>query len=181
MTKLYILIFISSITSAAVAQVPTENWGNFFGDAGTDQIEATCVDNGGNYYVAGSFNGTVDFDMSGGILTRTAASAGFTDGFIAKYNPVGALSWVISFGGTDNDGVYGITADDNGIYVTGYFASVADFDPAAAGVTSKSSAGSYDIFVAKYNPTNGALMWVNAFGDTDSDYGNAITVNNGSL
>jgi hypothetical protein len=179
MKKLYILIFISSITSTAFAQVPTEAWASFFGDSQADVIEATCTDNGGNYYVAGSFNGTVDFDPSGGVQQRTTASSGATDAFIAKFNPVGVLSWVVTFGGVDDDAVYGITADDNGVYVTGYFGSTVDFDP--VGVLSKTSAGSTDIFVAKYNPTNGSLMFVNTFGDVDGDYGTAITVNNGSL
>ena len=50
--------------------------------------------------VVGTFFGTVDFDrehsLSGGADVLTASNR---DGFLAKYDPTGALVWVVWFDG----------------------------------------------------------------------------------
>src|SRR4051812_48045235 len=62
------------------------------------------VDAAGNSYVAGTFEGTVDFDPSSQVANRTA-QAGNSDAlfgnqyargdvFVAKYTGAGALAWV---------------------------------------------------------------------------------------
>ena len=56
------------------------------------------------------------------------------------------------------------------IYVTGYFQSTTSF-----GGTSLSSAGSYDIFLAKYS-SGGAHQWSERLGGTSTDIANDITV-----
>ncbi|MEJ0029237.1 MAG: hypothetical protein WDO15_02175 [Bacteroidota bacterium] len=179
MKKLYILIFITSISSATFAQVPSQQWGFASGGPSGEQIEASCTDPSGNYYIAGSFDGTVDFDPSGGTASRSTTVAGTTDAFIAKFNPAGQLQWVTTFGGSESDGIYGIAADASGVYVTGFFAGTADFDP--VGTTTKIAVDDYDIFVAKYNVLNGNLLFVTSFGSSGTDYGNAITVNGNSI
>ena len=59
--------------------------------------------------------------------------------------------WAKNMGGTDFDYGTSITTDASGnVYVTGSFQGTADFDP-SAGTANLNSAGSYDIFFAKYN------------------------------
>ncbi|MEI9920292.1 MAG: T9SS type A sorting domain-containing protein [Bacteroidota bacterium] len=181
MKILYILIIlISSVTSAAFAQTPAAAWGNFFGGKGNDDMEASCTDPSGNYYVVGYFAGTgVDFDPGSGTTIRSTTNDADLDGYLVKFNSAGVFQWVTTFGGSGSDGAYGVAADANGVYVTGYFQNTADFDP--VGTTTKVAVGSYDIFVAKYNVTNGNLLFVNAFGDTGTDYGRSITVSGSSI
>ena len=59
------------------------------GGSGDDSINAMAVDSSGNVYLAGSFQGTVDFDLGDGLSTLT--SAGGNDAFVAKYSPSGAI------------------------------------------------------------------------------------------
>ena len=72
--------------------------------------------------------------------------------------------WVKSFGSTDTDMGKATVVDASGsVIVTGRFKGTVDF-----GGTSRTSAGGYDIFLAKYNSA-GALQWVTGFGGIDSE------------
>lgn len=62
----------------------------------------------------------------------------------------------------------------NNIYVTGYFVGTADFDP-GAGIANLNSAGSYDIFVAKYD-SSGKYIYAKSVGGSNNDFGYGIAV-----
>ena len=98
-----------------------------------------AVDASGNVYITGYFNDTATFG------TTSKTSAGSADIFVAKYSNAGSLQWVQTAGGTSYDLGNGITVDaSSNVYITGYFNGTATF-----GATSKTSAGSADIFVAR--------------------------------
>jgi Beta-propeller repeat len=130
-----------------------------------------AVDGSGNVYISGSFAGSISY-FSG--ISNT--SAGLSDGFIAKYNSAGSFTWFTKIGGTGNDFCNGLTIDGSGnLYATGSFVSTANFSFSPS-VTS-TSAGSDDIFVAKYsNSSANALQWVKRAGGTGSDVGNSIAI-----
>jgi hypothetical protein len=57
--------------------------------------------------------------------------------------------------------------------VTGGFSGTANFNP--TGSANLTSAGSRDVFVAKYSPA-GALIWAESFGGTGTDLANALAI-----
>jgi len=59
------------------------------------------------------------------------------------------------------------------VYVTGYFSGTVDFDPSVA-TFNLTSAGSTDIYIAKYSSA-GALLWAEQMGGSGADEGTAIT------
>jgi hypothetical protein len=62
-----------------------------------------------------------------------------------------AYSWTKTMGGTVDDMGYSVAVDQSGnVYVTGYFYGTVDFDP-GAGTDYRTSAGSSDIFLTKFN------------------------------
>ncbi|RYU93847.1 SBBP repeat-containing protein [Emticicia agri] len=123
-----------------------------------------AVDPNGFIYVCGRFRGVAAFENT--ILT----SSGGDDLFIAKYNRAGALQWAKRAGGTGDDRANGIAVDASGNpYITGSFFMAADFSD----TDNVTSAGLYDIFLAKYT-THGALQWVRSAGGTGYDIGNSI-------
>ncbi len=138
-------------------------WSRRFGDAGDDQGRSVSTDTSGNVFVTGYFNGTVDF--GGGAL----ASAGLTDGFIAKYDSGGTHLWSRRFGDTGNDQGYSVATDASGdVLATGYFNGSVDFGGGAL-----VSAGKTDAFIARYGP-GGSHLWSQRFGDTENDQGLSI-------
>ena len=97
--------------------------------------------------ITGYYSGTVDFDPGAGVQNLT--SVGSTDAFVLKLDDFGDFLWARSMGGTSDDrGTTIATAGDGSVYTTGQFYGTADFDP-GPGVFSITSAGGYDVFVAK--------------------------------
>jgi hypothetical protein len=87
----------------------------------------------------------------------------------------GSFLWVRSAGGTGYDYGYGITVDANeNAYITGIFASSAKF-----GTITKTSAGNFDLFVAKY-AGGGGFQWVQSAGGSNDDLATSIAIDSGS-
>jgi hypothetical protein len=83
-------------------------------------------------------------------------------------------SWTKTMGGAGNDGGYSAAVDGSGnVYVAGYFAGTADFDPGPG--DSHTSAGSADIFLTKIN-ADGTYGWTKTMGGTSSDGSHSAAV-----
>ena len=93
-------------------------WATRAGGASYDQGNSISVDEGGNCYVTGCFQGTAHF----GFYQMT--SAGNYDIFIAKADTDGNWTWNKRAGGIGDDRGYGVDTDGQGnCYATGYFAT----------------------------------------------------------
>jgi len=140
-------------------------WVESAGGSGEDFGFGIAVDSLGNVYITGNYQGAASFDS----VTKT--SAGGFDIFVAKYNSSGSIQWAQSAGGASNDYGQAIAIDDNGnSYITGYY-----YDAITFGTISKTSKGSADIFIAKYN-TSGAVQWAQSAGGTSADLANGIAL-----
>ena len=123
-------------------------WAKSMGGADRDYGSSIALDGSGNVYTTGFFEGTSDFDPGAGVFNLT--SAGSVDIFVSKLDASGNFVWAKAMGGANLDVGYSIALDGSGnVYTTGYFFGTSDFDP-GAGVANLTSAGIYDIFVAKY-------------------------------
>ena len=128
------------------------------------------VDNFGNIFITGRFEGTVDFDPS--VNFSNLSSNGSGDIFVAKYNSNGAYQWAIAIGSVSDDAGLGLSNDAQGnCYITGYYNNALDFDASAA-VYSLPSTGQ-DAFVAKYN-AGGLFQWAIHLDGSPSDAGESI-------
>ncbi len=76
--------------------------------------------------------------------------------------------------GTGNDNVRGMAVSNGYVYVIGGFTSTVDFDP-GAGTANLVSAGSNDIYFAKYT-TAGDYVWAKRIGGVGDDYGLGIAI-----
>jgi hypothetical protein len=147
-------------------------WAKSFGGSSLDIGYSITVDSSGNVYTLGIFRGTADFDPGAG--TTNLTSAGINDLFVSKLDSSGALLWVKSFGGSENEIGYEIAVDSSGnVYTTGYFPGTADFDP-GAGISNLTAVGSDDGFVSKLD-SSGNFVWAKSFGGSSSDYLKSIT------
>jgi hypothetical protein len=153
-------IFVAKYNSAGAHQ-----WSKRFGSGGAaDEGLGVAVDGSGNVLVTGLFSGTADF--GGGGLVSVGGS---DDIFVAKYNAGGVHQWSQRFGSTGPDEGLGVAVDASGnVVVTGLFSSIVNFGGGPLG-----SAGSFDMFVAKYN-SNGVHQWSQRSGSGNGDLGYGI-------
>ena len=138
-------------------------------------MNGVAVGPGGTAYVAGNFNGPVDFDPGAGVFTLTSVAVG--DGFVWAVNRSGNFVAAAQLSGGASDFVQaksiavarGAGGDD--VWVTGGFfgttSGLANLGP---------SAGSQDIFVLKLRPsgTTFTTQFAQAYGGAGNDYGWSI-------
>ncbi|MEX2485692.1 MAG: SBBP repeat-containing protein [Brumimicrobium sp.] len=169
------LILILVISSFVVLNINAQNfeWANSMGGTAFDTGDGIAIDDLGNVYSTGYFEGTVDFDPGAGIYNLT--SAGNKDIYVTKFNSNGDFVWAKSFGGIGYDNVNAIALDNSGnIYTTGFFRETADFDP-GSGTFNLTAVGTKDIYISKLD-SNGDFVWAKSIGSADDEQGNDITV-----
>lgn len=119
--------FISDSTSISKlsADLTTNTW-----LIQTQKYQLIKTDNNGNVYIAGTFNGTVNFNPSGTAKTLTAKVQ--NDTFLEKFDSTGKMVWVAQSLGVDGKTYTGAAYIDNftvnsqgGIFVTGSVLNVA--------------------------------------------------------
>ena len=137
-------------------------WSKQIGGPADDVAFAVAADNAGNAVVTGYVQGMVNF--GGG----STASAGSLDSFVAKYASDGSHAWSRRLAGANAEQGLGIAMSGTGdVLVVGAFQGTVDF------VTGPlASAGSWDIFVAKY-AAGGTPLWSKRYGNSGDDYGYA--------
>lgn len=147
--------------------------GKLFGDVltGVEAINDLAVDAAGHVLVAGSFAGPADFniDPAGVPVTLTAGTQ--TDGYLAKYDPIGRLEYVRQVGldadATQGDTLTSVAVDDAGyVYVGGSTWGNTYFNP--AGTFRFRSGTNREAFVAKYK-ARGTFMTAWLLGGPASD------------
>ena len=153
----------------------TLDWVTSAGGSSYDQGRGVAALADGGAVVSGYIRGVAYFDDGTGGSVQMV-SAGVYDAFVAKYNPDGTLAWVSRAGGTSSDRGYDVTAISDGTaLVTGSFADTAVFGLGEAGETTLTSEGLNDVFVAKYAPENGTLVWARRAGGTANDESYSIS------
>ncbi len=135
------------------------------------------------FYISGYYlSSTLDMDPSSTFSTISNSGGGF-DGFVAKYSTTGVLQFAKTMGSSGGDDViYDVVSDPGGFTIGGYFRNTVIFGTTPA-VTSLTSNGGMDGFVAQYKP-DGSLISTFKIGGTSHDavYGLAMSreANNGN-
>lgn len=176
------LTSVSSSYDAYVAKLNTSSNGNVIwafaeGGSQSDGAGGLAVDNSGNVFVTGWYDGTADFGASPSVQSLTArGSIGYSDIFLAKYNSSGGLAWVRTAGGNSADEGRRIAVNTAGteVYLVGEFYGTILFGT-GLGTNALTSAGSTDIVIAKYDGSGNILFSTKAGGGYN-DIPNAIVL-----
>jgi len=134
----------------------TKVWTKLLGTSNEDGGDALTTGKDGAIYVSGAISRNLD--------------SGSGDAFIAKYNPDGTIVWTKLLGTSSYDYAYDLTTGNDGaIYVSGFTGGNLD--------AQINSGGSYDAFIAKYNP-DGTKVWTKLLGTSGDDQAFALTTDN---
>lgn len=156
-------------------------WAKSFGGGSTERIRGISTDASGNIFSTGDFDTTIDLDPGSGTFNQSPR--GSTDIFISKLDPDGNFLWGAGIGDNQEDVGRSVTVDEFGnSYFTGHYASTVDFDPGSEVFNlSSSTPNTYDIFIAKYDPS-GNLLWAGSMGgNQDFEMGNSIKASAGNI
>ncbi len=134
------------------------------------------ADVSGNIYTTGSLGGAGDFDP--GPASYMLQSTGHYQPFISKLDAAGNFLWakqITITGQISSAGGQGlVVSDSGGVYITGNFNGIGDFDP-GSGVYNITANGDGDIFILKLN-TSGDFGWAVGIGDNTQDIGGSINL-----
>ena len=143
-------------------------WMNSVGNDGSSVIgKGIALDKKGNCYVTGTLTSSSQFDTIMGV----SKNLGFTDMFLAKYNPAGNIIWLRTSAGFGIKTPYAVAADAEGNpYVFGTFRDTANF-----GKLVLSGIGTESVFLVKYN-SSGEAQWAKQVGRHGMILGKALSV-----
>ena len=153
--------FIAKVDSAGAKLAYSTYFG---GGPSADGAFAITVDDQGKAFVAGETQST---DLSVIAAFQSRYGGGFSDGFFATLNPEGSLLFCSYLGGSAKDSVSGIKVATNGdIYLAGDTSS-ADFPTLDA--LQPQLKGSFNAFLARYNPQSNKLIFSTYLGGSTRD------------
>ena len=162
-------VFVAKINQTAEWQ-----WVVTAGGLDEDIGRRIVIDSQGNCYISGSFQETTKLG------NQQLTSNGNTDVFVAKMNIDGSSSYgwssAYSTGGVTDDYSYSIDVDASGnAYITGKFENTMAF-----GITTLTSSGNEDIFIAKLS-RSGTWLWALGAGGSGNDYGSSLAVSSNNI
>ncbi len=121
---------------------------------------------------------SVDADASGYLLVGGSNSSGIgrTDVWVIKTDPNGNIIWQKKYGTSAHDAPPG---DFDEFVARGFIDAAGRY--VIAGLNNKIGHGGYDIWLARLNPTDGAILWDFAYGDAeDETYWNIAPAGDGA-
>lgn len=178
------LTAISTNTSIANSDIffakysPSGNliWAKHIGSAGDDEGHYIDISPNGNITLTGVFQGTVDFDPSSAVANLVAPGDML---FLAQYDNNGNYLWANKLISAGQSRCQGLNSDNVGnIFISGWFANSADFDPSpSVALLTSASVSIFDVFIAKYDGA-GNYLWAKNVGGTGYDFSNSQILDN---
>jgi hypothetical protein len=154
---------LGRVNAWGVVEVTVEDkgWAWEWGGPDADYSNFVAVDDMGNAYVVGHFVWRADFDPDGGDLH---IAKGNSDCFLTKYDAAGNFQWARTWGGEASEDCEGVTVDSaGGVYVTGDFEGIIDFNPSGGDI--RESRGYWDAYLSKFD-SEGNFQWVRTWGSS---------------
>ena len=148
---------------------PAVTWVKRVWSNGSDYPLAMAQDGQGNLYLVGYHTGSA-LKVDSSTLASTAPST--SSGFVVSLANDGNVRWVRGIGNSKMGIIHDVALDSKSdVYITGYFKGTIK-----PNVSTLSTQGSDDIFVAKLKGLTGGHLWSKTFGSSSSDQGLSIAV-----
>jgi hypothetical protein len=165
---------LSGLSDGWVAKISSTGsalaWSTYLGGSGdSEAVQGVAVDGAKNAFVCG-FTESDDFPLGGPGGFRTSRPGGRIDGFLVRFDALGALTAGTFVGGAADENCRRVVVDAAGFpYVAGFTLST-DFPTLNAVQPNPSGGiGTGDGFVAEFKPTLASLVFSTYFGGTDDD------------
>ena len=142
-------------------------WAKSLANSDWAHVPHATFDSSGNVFLAGQFTGTVDFDATGAIDSRTAQGSSW-DAFATKFSASGDYLWTRQISGAADESIENLAANAAGyVFLAGKFAGQIDADP-GTGVVTLTSAGGTDAMLVQLS-ASGDYRSARRYGGTSGD------------
>lgn len=147
----YANVFLMSLDPAGAVK-----WTKAYGDGEEQYAAGLGLDQTGNIFVTGKFQGSINFGGGGMAMT----SAGSDDIFLAKLDGAGGHIWSKRFGDSSSQSpaALGVDKSTGGVVIAGIYDGAIDF----GGGNLPAPMSSYTLFVTSFD-ANGAHKWSTTF------------------
>jgi len=138
-------------------------------EGGNVAIYAVEADLQNNIYIAGVFDGVVNFDPQSDNLENTLSSTTDYNGFVLKVSPTGNVEWVRQLSSESSNRIFDIAIGSNGtVNVSGFFGGSIDLNPSSTEdfILTKISGSASDAFLLVLD-NNGFFLRGEQFGGVD--------------
>ncbi len=154
-----------------------EQWFCRAGGGIINVVSGIAIDQNGNAFITGDFQGTLSIFSTSGLTTLTNAYPNRI--FALKFSPTGALIWSTAHGSHGAVSAKNIAIDGAGNpYIVGNFQCRMNQYADQYGQGTFNSVGFWDIFVTKLN-SSGSWQWSRQAGGHNNESGNGIALNAG--
>ena len=152
-----LLAFVTTAPHGRTLSAPTFGWATQLTGSNNIHTDGLAPDGAGGAIVAGHFKGTATFGST------TLTSSGLFDGYVARLDSSGSVSWAVRYGGASAVSTYSAAADGSGgAWVVGSFEGSATF-----GSSTLTSAGGADMFVFSVD-SSGSIGWAVSASGSDA-------------
>lgn len=138
-------IFVAKLARTTGAVI----WAKRFGGTMNDGAFSVAIDDSQNVYIAGTFQGVVDFGSG------AQMSGGESDGFVLKLDKDGGFEWMRPLAGSGRAISRAVVTLDAGVVIAGSFLGSMVVDGATY-----TSTGPEDGFILKLSASSGATSWI---------------------
>jgi hypothetical protein len=134
----------------------------------------TAIASDGSFFLAGTYQGAVDFDPSANRDVRMAADP---DGYVTKFNADGSYAWTATFAGRGEMELNSLAlTPSGGVVVAGFYSDTIDFDPGAGSdLHFTATVDQPDPYVVEL-AANGTLVWARTFAGAAGSYAVGVGV-----
>jgi hypothetical protein len=153
------IIYIVFILLTINVNSQSLDWGYKIGGTYEDNCYDIAIDSADNVYLTGGICNTVNFDLHGGSMNRTAEGTDNSNIFVTVYNANMELKTAFVLNSNSWNYATDIEVDrERNIYISGFYSGTVDFNPAADSFKLTSSEPHF--FAAKYDSI-GNFKWAN--------------------
>ncbi|MDP1726564.1 MAG: SBBP repeat-containing protein [Bacteroidota bacterium] len=163
--------FVVKFNAAGIRQ-----WGTYYGGSGVDEGDGITADTSGNVFISGYTQSSSAISSSG---AHQSTFGGGNDAFVVKFDASSARQWGTYYGGSGNDGGYGIAVDANGnVCTTGWTNSTSGISTSGAHQSALGGGTNGDAFIVQFN-SSGVRQWGTYCGGSGDDRGYGIVTDAG--
>ncbi|MCX6230247.1 MAG: SBBP repeat-containing protein [Bacteroidetes bacterium] len=145
-------------------------WSTCYGGTNYELSNNIYLDSHENIYVSG-YTSSINFpiqQLAGAYWQPN--NAGFSDGFLIKFNNLGIRLWATYFGGSLDDNISSICIDSHdNIFIVGQTESNIYTQQLTGAYWQPNKAGNFDGFILKLN-SSGVILWSTYYGGNGLDY-----------